>query len=114
MDHAHLLVDTHDSLGHYRRDKLLSTLRGSYWWPGMHTDVADCIQHCLVCQRDKLHALPKQELCWMDKGGAPFIRWSINVAGLFLQNEDGNHYLLVTMDPFSKWVETYAVPLLHN
>ena len=35
---AQLLVDTHDSLGHYGWDKLLSTLCGSYWWPGMHVD----------------------------------------------------------------------------
>ena len=57
---------------------------------------------------------PKEELCWMDKGGAPFIRWSINVVGLFPWDEDRNHYLLVTVDPFSKWVETLTVHLLHS
>ena len=41
--HAQLLVDTHDSLGHCRQDKLLSALRGSYWWPGIHADIANCI-----------------------------------------------------------------------
>ena len=29
--------------------------------------------------------LSKEELCWMDKGGAPFIGWSINMAGTFPQ-----------------------------
>ena len=34
--------------------------------------------------------------------------------GPFPQDEDGNCYLLVTLDPFSKWVEIHAVPSLHS
>ena len=57
---------------------------------------------------------PKEELCWTDKGGAPFIGWSINTAGPFPRDEDGNCYLLIAVDPFSKWVEICAVPSLHS
>ena len=57
---------------------------------------------------------PKEELCWMDKGGAPFVSWSIDTVGPFPQDEDGNCYLLITMDPFSKWVEIHTVPSLHS
>ena len=32
--------------------------------------------------------------------------------GPFSWNKDGNHYLLITIDLFSKWVETHTVPLL--
>ena len=95
-------------------DKLLSALRGSYWWPGMHADVADCIRHCAVCQWDKPPIPPKEELHWTDKDGTPFIRWSINTAGPFLWDEDRNHYLLVAMDPFSKWAKICAMPSLHS
>ena len=80
----------------------------------MHTDVANCIQHCLVCQRDGPPMTPKEELQWMDKGSTPFIGWSINVVGPFLWDKDGNCYLLVTIDSLSKWVETHAVLLLHS
>ena len=83
MAHAQLLADTHDSLGHCGQDKLLSTLRGSCWWTGMHADVANCIWHYSVYQWDKLPALPKEELRWMDKGSIPFIGWSNNVVGPF-------------------------------
>ena len=31
----------------------------------------------------------------------------------FTWHKDRNSYLLVAMDPFSKWVEIHAVPLLH-
>ena len=34
--------------------------------------------------------------------------------GPFPWDEDGNCYLLVAVDPFSKWVETHAMPLLHS
>ena len=36
------------------------------------------------------------------------------MVGPFPWDEDGNHYLLVAMDPFSKWVEIHAMPLLHS
>ena len=31
------------------------------------------------------------------------------MVGQFLWDVDGNHYLFVTIDLFSKWVETYTV-----
>ena len=80
----------------------------------MYVDIADYVRHCAVCQWDKPPTLPKKELRWMDKGGAPFVGWSINTAGPFPWDEDGNHYLLVAVDPFSKWVEIHAVPSLHS
>ena len=114
MARAQLLVDIHDSLGHYRWDKLLSALFRSYWWPGMQVDIANCVLHCSVCQQDKPPTLPKEELHWIDKGSTPFIRWSIDALGLFPWDWDGNCYLLVAVHPFSKRVETYTMPLLHS
>ena len=80
----------------------------------MHVDVADCIQHCSVCQWDKLPTPPKEEPRWMGKGGAPFVDWSIDTVGPFPSDKDRNCYLLVAMDPFSKWVEIHTVPSLHS
>ena len=50
----------------------------------------------------------------MDKGGAPFIGWNIDTVGLLPWDYSRNSYLLISIDPFSKWVETHAVPLLHS
>ena len=57
---------------------------------------------------------PVEELRWIDKGNAPFIGWSIDAAGPFPADEAGNRYLLVAIDPFSKWVEAAPVPSLHS
>ncbi len=38
--------------------------------------------------------------------------WSIDAAGPFPEDEEGNRYLLVVVDPFSKWVESVRMPSL--
>ena len=49
MTRPQLMMDTHDSLGHCGRDKLYAALRMYFWWPGIHSDVADCLRQCAVC-----------------------------------------------------------------
>ncbi len=55
---------------------------------------------------------PKETLRWIDKGSAPFAGWSIDAAGPFPEDEEGNRYLLVAIDPFFKWVEAEPTPSL--
>ena len=46
-------------------------------------------------------------------GSIPFVGWITNNLGLFLLNDDRNYYLIIAMDPFSKWIETHSMPLYH-
>ena len=57
---------------------------------------------------------PREELYCTYKCGKPFIGWSIDAGGLFLWDKDGNHYLFIAVDLFSKWVETHAMPSLNS
>ena len=57
---------------------------------------------------------PVEELRWIPKGTAPFQGWSIDAAGPFPVDESGNRYLLVAIDPFSKWVEAVPSPSLNS
>ena len=78
----------------------------------MYSDVSECLRRCTTCQRDRPAKPPKEVLRWIDKGSAPFLGWSLDAAGPFPEDGDGNRYLLVAVDPFSKWVEAVPTPSL--
>ena len=42
--------------------------------------------------------------------GSPFERIAMDVAGPFPTSSNGNKYVLVVMDYFSKWPEAYPLP----
>ena len=111
---AQLLADIHKDLAYCGHDKLLSNIYEWFWWPGMHEDVSDCVHCCEVLQKHRVPPPPLEELPWINKESAPFLGWSINATGPFPKDRDGNRFLLVSVDPFSKLVEADAVPLLHN
>jgi hypothetical protein len=41
----------------------------------------------------------------------PLERIAVDVAGPFPLRDQGNRYLLITMDYFTKWTEAYAIPI---
>ena len=80
----------------------------------MHEDVSDCVHRCVARQKDRVPPPPLEELHWIDKGMAPFLGWSIDAAGPFPKDANRNQFLLIAVDPFSKWVEARPVPSLHS
>jgi hypothetical protein len=42
--------------------------------------------------------------------GALFGMIATDMAGLFPRSDQGNRYLLIAMDYFTKWLEAYAIP----
>ena len=44
-----IAIDTHYTLGHCGRDKLVDSIRLDYWWPGMYHDIASVLAKCAVC-----------------------------------------------------------------
>jgi Integrase zinc binding domain len=69
--HEDLFCLAHDSLGHFGFEKSYASLRDSYYWPHMRSDLQSAyIPSCITCQRDKgrtakpagpLHPLPIPE-----------------------------------------------------
>ena len=42
--------------------------------------------------------------------GSPFERVAVDIAGPFPVTEDGNKFIMVVSDYFSKWPKAYAIP----
>ena len=38
----------------------------------------------------------------------------MDLAGPFPEDDDGNRFLVIAVDPFSKWVEVQAIPSRHS
>jgi hypothetical protein len=99
-----LLKEKHSGglVGHFGHDKTFSKLNGSYFWPGMRTDVKKFVDRCRICQHTKgkrqntglYQPLPIPERSW-DAVSMDFI------LGL-PRTQRGYDSIFVVVDRFSK------------
>lgn len=102
--------DLHQGLGHCGRDKLINALQLTHWWPGLCTTITEVLTTCPACQPEHLPRPPREEPRFTNTTAKPCQGWSIDLAGPFPQDEQGNTYLAVAVCVMSKWVE--ARPIL--
>jgi len=99
-----------NAAGHLGRNKVLPKLRARYYWAGMSADLRTYLRQCVGCAQRKSpqqkHRAPLQQY----RVGAPLERVAIDVLGPLPRTEDGNEYILVVGDYWTKWMETYAIP----
>jgi Integrase zinc binding domain/Integrase core domain len=108
-----LVRDIHTGLGHCGRDKLLSAVQDSMWWPGVRETITEVLLTCDPCQKDKLPKPLKEPPRFTNTTPQPGMGWSIDLAGPFPPDEHGNTYLAVAVDVFSKWVEASPLKSKH-
>lgn len=76
----------------------------------MSSDVRRWCKECDICARAKTGpGLGRSSLC-QSVTGAPLDRIGIDIVGPLPVTNDGNEYIIVLCDYFTKWVEAYAVP----
>uniref|UniRef100_W8B595 RNA-directed DNA polymerase n=1 Tax=Ceratitis capitata TaxID=7213 RepID=W8B595_CERCA len=96
--------------GHLGITKTLEKIKQRFYWVGCRQSVAEWIANCTECiaakgPKSRSHGQMKQY-----NAGAPFERVAMDVAGPFPMSKQGNKYVLVVMDYFSKWPEVYPIP----
>src|ERR1043165_4544120 len=69
----------------------------------MYKDIEEYIKTCYECQMRE--GPKKNNLIWMIPPMDLFQRWKIDIVGSLSMTEDGNRYIIIVVDYFSKWPE---------
>lgn len=105
-----LIQEYHDSslAGHLGIPKTLDSLQLKYYWPGMAESVREYVKSCPKCQtRKDPNPKPRHPLQPIPIE-APFHTIAMDITELPM-SYNGNRYLLVFSDYFTKWVEAFAL-----
>lgn len=98
------------SSGHGGIQKTLMKLRERYFWPGMASDVQSMVKGCEVCKCCKTsNSTKRPPMGCQQITERPFQRLYIDFMGPYPRTKDGNTYIFVCLDHFSKFV--YLKPL---
>ena len=96
--------------GHFGRDKTLERAKRSVFWSGMSMDVKLFVATCRICSTNKkLCKSPRAEL-QNYQAGARLERVHLDFLGPFLESDNGNKYILMIVDQFTKWVSCIPLP----
>ena len=96
--------------GHLGHDKTLSRLKERFYWPGHWNDVRDWCRTCATCATRKTPSLKMKAQLHPVKAGYPMQIVATDILGPLPLTSNGNCYLLVATDYFTRWVEAYPIP----
>ena len=105
------MAHSHPFAGHLGYKRTRERLTEQYYWYKSSEDVFEFIRRCLRCARNNV----KRQAAKVSKKtvpiqGVPLAEWAMDVLGPLPKSEQGNLYILVITDLFTKWVEMYAIP----
>lgn len=98
------------TLGHNGVDETMRKIKDAgYEWPGMRKDIADYIKACDCCQKNGPFQSPKLK-SYSVTVTEPFKRIAIDFVGPLRPDLNGNTFILVAVDSFTRWVELFPLP----
>ena len=96
--------------GHLGAKKTLSRISRSFFWLNMNEAVRLFIANCVICgARKRPTSKPRAPLGEYNVGH-PMDRIAIDIMGPLPVSDNGNRYVMVVGDTFTKWIEAYAIP----
>lgn len=99
------LYHNSETAGHFGVSKTLSRILELYYWSGIRKDVYRYVRQCAVCAASKIPNLPRAGLMGdYQPINFPFQRISCDLLGPYPRSTQGNQYLFVVVDWFTKYV----------
>ena len=107
-----VLRQCHDTrtAGHFYFWKTLNKVKKHFTWGGLSKDVQLYCQACHVCATRKNAGRHRRAEMRRYDVGLPMEEVAIDLMGPFPESDEGNKYVLVVVDSFSKWMEAYPIP----
>ena len=102
----------HDSVtaGHMGVRRTLACVRLRFYWYKQRESVELWCKGCTRCAARKSRGVRKQRAALRKNiTGEPFTRVGIDISGPYNPTSEGNKYILVVSDYFTKWVEAYPM-----
>lgn len=95
--------------GHLGYKKIMDKLQHKYYWKNMCVDIIRFINSCEICQQ-KNRPIKRQGYLKPIVATYPFEIVSTDVIGPYPSSNNGNRFIVVALDLFSKWAITKAIP----
>ena len=89
---------------------MLYHFKKQFYWPGHFTDVRNWCLTCKNCATRKTPAPTCQAPLVTVSAGYPTQLMAINLVGPLPESPNGNSYILVIGDYFTRWMETLPLP----
>ena len=106
-----VLQQSHDNVtsGHFGISKTLAKVKQRFYWIGYRNDVKTWCKQCDLCNSRKGPKRREKAPLQIYQVGSPMERIAVDVLGPLPKTRNGNKYLLICMDYFTKWPEVYPI-----
>jgi len=105
-----ILQELHGKPVHVGIARTVALCKSRFYWPCWRQDIKDFVLNCIVCRKVNGPSNKRKQALASYVSGEPFARVQIDHYGPLPPSSNGNKYVLVLIDTFSKWVEAIPVP----
>lgn len=95
--------------GHLGQQKTIQKVKERFIWHGLTKDCIVYVNACTTCNQKKAPTVKARASLGSYHAGAPMERVHIDVIGPLPLTKQGNRYILVVVDQFTKWLECYPL-----
>ena len=96
--------------GHFGVTKTTNKIKEKFYWYRMREDIRNYISTCNQCNKAKSLKPKPQATLKSYLAGNPMDRIAMDILGPLPKTKQGNKYILVIGDHFTRWMEAYPIP----